>query len=396
MTQQPPENDNMAPGGAIVVTQEPTLAQLRNWHACEEVASILGVSARTVLRYIQTGKLEGRTVDGRMKVSPESLLAFREGGDGGDTPQNRALADMASMVGKGFAIQTTHTQKIMELHINSQAGLLAQYEKENGRLTLRIEKLETELDSYRERERTWLNDERQFRLEEKRLEGEIKNRTELLNFGKSFAPQIFALVTSHLRPTDPGPTEAGIASWLQSISPEKAMEIAPILSGAQQAKLLEIKQSGRWNPGELAAWVRSLEAGQIQQILPKLNAEQVRGLMAYHEAAIRLKTPAGGALGSALGAMGAGAALGAMGAMGAGPAPTAPTAPASTASAPAGTNASAPAEEGVWLTKGQAQSYHVIFKALFDCPESVQRAVFDKVTQADFDAFLQAFKEAQR
>lgn len=278
---------------------------------------------------------------------------------------------------------------MMSLTTEAQKKLNAEYLSLYREQKARVEKLEADLDNYRKREHEWILQERAFRLEEKKLEHDLTQKTELIKFGKSIAPQLFALVSSHLNPNEAGPTEAGISSWLQSLGESKALELASMLNDAQRAKILEIYQRKTWAPGELAGWLRSLEPTQVQQIAARLNPEQVRGLFAYHEAAGRLKGAGGGALAGALGAMGAGALMGALGGE------SSPAQPAASSPAAAPSSAAQPKEEGVWLTKAQAQSFSKIFAALFSSPEHIQRAVLEKVPQEDFDAFLKAFQEVK-
>ncbi len=370
----------LAQGGEGPTTQ---LVNLANWYTVEEAGSLLSLSARSIQRYVSLGRLRGEAYNGRLRIDPDSIATFR--GESDESPQAQAFTQSMNTIAKGLVAEQKHTEAILSLATAAQKDLNAEYKSLYTSQKERVQKLEQELDDYRKREHEWVLQERQFRLEEKKLEHDLTQKTELIKFGKSLAPQLFALVSSHLNPNEAGPTEAGIASWLQSLGDAKALELASMLDDGQRAKILEIYQRKTWPPGELAGWLRSLAPQQLQQIASRLNPEQLRGLFAYHEAAGRLKNQPG-ALGGALTAMGAGALMGALGSE------AGASSPAPATGAP---SSAAPKEEGVWLTKAQAVAFHKIFDALFSSPEHIQRAVLEKVPQADFDAFLKAFQEVK-
>ncbi len=363
------------------------IVNLSNWYSVEEAGSLLALSTRSIMRYVNSGRLRGESYNGRLRIDPESVSAFRNESE--ESPQAHAFTQAIQTVTKGLAAEQKHTESMMSLTTEAQKGLNSEYRSLYTELRARCTSLESQLDDYRAREREWILQEREFRIQEKKLDHDLAQKTELIKFGKSIAPQLFALVSSHLNPNEAGPTEAGIASWLQSLGDAKALELASMLHEGQRSKIVEIYQKKAWAPGELAGWLRSLEPTQVQQIAARLNPEQVRGLFAYHEAAGRLKGAGGGALAGALGAMGAGALMGAMGGE------SSPAQPAASSPAAAPAASAQPKEEGVWLTKAQAQSFSKIFAALFSSPEHIQRAVLEKMPQAEFEAFLKAFQEVK-
>ena len=51
---------------------------LENTKTLDEVSAYLGITERTVRRYLQTGKLKGYKIGGRVYITNESLTEFIE------------------------------------------------------------------------------------------------------------------------------------------------------------------------------------------------------------------------------------------------------------------------------------------------------------------------------
>lgn len=310
----------------------------RHWPTILEVEQQIGVTAATIRRWCASGKVRAVTIDRAYRVCPEDVIAMQRQEDRlrkitGEqgiaaaqaalatleeagalappgqsppasllSPQQQqlqiamlsAVADLVTTANAGAQQDKQFSKELIQYFLTSAPRQAAGFQMQIDSLIAMNSRLNEENAKLREELRAYHESIRQDRLKEKELEIKASNARQAWETGKSLAPQVLAMIGSHLSPHDPGPSDGAVAAVLKEISQEQAIRLASEnLVTDQQAIEAVGFRNGTPAPGALTAWIRSFSGDQVARILASdvLSRDQKVAFAAAHEVAQKYKGP---------------------------------------------------------------------------------------------------------
>lgn len=352
---------------------------VEQWPSVSQAAQQIGVSEPTVRAWIRGGKARSQMFQGLYRVHPGDVLRLSQGTDG----QNQGMMAAGEIMGAAGLMLREQLRHNEALHKGNQGTIDRTFDilaRTNEHLHKEVERLMSDNAKLRAEAVEHQEGRQKLELQKEELALKKENGKRMFDLAEKGFPQLLALASSKLNPTDATATEKGIAAWLSGISQDQAMQLAAkgCLTGEQMSEAVAMRTEGA-KPGQLARWFRSFTTEQLQKMATSavLSKEQLTGLFAYHEAAGRLQLD-GKAAGSDGAAALASVAAGALAGAAVGAATTAPTVAPTVA----------PDPNAVTITRQEAGAIAAFIGALFSCPEDVQVKVLSQLSPEDRQSLI--------
>jgi hypothetical protein len=309
--------------------------------------------------------------------------------------QRRARKDQETAVGAGaveiidasvsmITAQTRHTESIFKTALDSANKTIQRQQDTITDLIKSNKELQNSYLTAMENEIRARNADREHDLKIRELELEADSTKRNYSMFEKALPIVGSLMANHAQPDNPGPLDTGIVGWIKDLSEETMVKI--VSSGALGPEQLIAFQGLRDAPvpdGRFARWLASMRADQIRTVATSgaLREDQLRNLLALHQAACDAVARRGGQVGQP--------APSPLALLGSSSAPAALAGPAAPPAPPAQAIEAQGAARNVSRVEGAFKAFSVVVSAVQRFPPTLLDQFFGHLTKEERDAYKQ-------